>query len=90
MPVRRFEGKVYSYLDFSGLGYYQKRFGVQYFRVLVITKTQKRLNNLKKTVETKTNKLFWFTTIDKVASEDAFGSIWQRAGRQNYYKLINM
>lgn len=90
MPVGRFAGKVHSYLDFSALGYYRKRFGVKYFRILVITKTQKRLNNLKKIVETKTNKLFWFTTIDQVVPEDAFGAIWQRAGRQNYYKLINM
>jgi protein involved in plasmid replication-relaxation len=90
MTLGRFTGKVKSYIDFGVLGYYRQRFGVKYFRVLVITKTRERLNNLKKAVETVTDKLFWFTTIEQVTPNTVFGPIWQRAGKQEYYPLIGL
>ncbi|MFC1789050.1 replication-relaxation family protein [Thermodesulfobacteriota bacterium] len=88
MTLGRFTGKVKSYIDFGVLGYYRQRFGVKYFRVLVITKTRERLYNLKKAVETVTDKLFCFTTIEQVTPNTVFGPIWQRAGKQEYYPLI--
>ena len=90
MTVNRFAGKVHSYIDFGSKGYYQRRFGVQYFRVLVVTKTLKRLNNLKKAVGAITDKLFWFTTIDKITPDTVFGPIWQRVGKKELYPLIEL
>jgi hypothetical protein len=90
MTVGRFAGKVHSYLDFHALGYYRKRFGVQYFRVLVVTKTRERLYNLKKAVEVNTDKLFWFTTINQITSNTVFSPIWQRVGKQKFYPLIGL
>jgi hypothetical protein len=54
----------------------------------VITKTQERLFNLKKTVEAVTDKIFWFTTFEQVAPNTVFDPIWQRAGKQEYFPLI--
>ena len=90
MTVGRFTGKVQSYIDFNVLGYYRQRFGVKYFRVLVITKTCERLYNLKKAVETVTDKLFWFTTLEQITPNTVFGPIWKRAGSKKYYPLIGL
>jgi hypothetical protein len=90
MTLGRFTGKVYSYLDFSSLGYYQKRFGVKYFRVLVVTKTPERLSNLKKTVGNITEKLFWFTTIKQITPNTVYGPIWQCIGNLSNSPLIKL
>ena len=90
MTIGRFVGKVQSYIDFGSMGYYQKRFGVKYFRVLVVTKSAERLNNLKKAVGSITDKLFWFTTIDQITPDTVFGPIWQRVGKQELYPLIEL
>ena len=90
MTTGRFIGKIQSYIDFGSMGYYQKRFGVQYFRVLVVTKTAERLNNLKKAVGSVTDKLFWFTTKDQITPDTVFGPIWQRVGKQELYPLIEV
>jgi hypothetical protein len=90
MTVGRFAGKVHTYLDFSSLGYYRKRFGVKYFRVLVVTKTRNRLSNLKKAVGNITDKLFWFTTIEQVTPKTVFGPIWQRIGNYPTSPLIKL
>jgi len=90
MTLNRFAGKVHSYIDFASKGYYQRRFGVQYFRVLVVTKTPERLNNLKKAVGAITDKLFWFTTMDQITPDTVFGPIWQRIGKQERYPLIEV
>ena len=84
----RFKKKVESYLEFAGLGYYRQRFGVKHFRVLVITLTQERLQNLKKTVETVTDQHFWFATLEQIDPESVFDSIWQQTGRHGRFPLI--
>lgn len=88
MTIGRFVGKAQSYIDFGSLGYYQKRFGVRYFRVLVVTKTAERLDNLKTAVEKVTDKLFWFTTIDRITPDTVFAPVWQRVGKHQLYPLI--
>ena len=90
MTLGRFTSKVQSYIDFDVMGYYRQRFGVKFFRVLVITKTCERLYNLKKAVETVTDKLFWFTTLEQVTPNTVFDQIWQRVGRNEYYPLIRL
>lgn len=88
MTIRRFVGKAQTYIEFGSLGYYQRRFGVKYFRVLIVTKTAERLKNLKKAVEKITDKLFWFSTIDQITPDKVFSPIWQHVGKQELYPLI--
>jgi len=87
MSLTRFKKKVATYLEFAALGFYRERFGVEYFRVLVITLTAERLANLKKAVETVTDGIFWFTTLEQI-EVDAFGPIWQRAGHSGFHQLV--
>jgi hypothetical protein len=88
MTLGRFTAKVRSYIEFQNLEYYRHRFGLPEFRVLVITKTGKRLNNLKRTVETVDKSTFRFTTIDQIRPSTIFNPIWLRAGEQGKYPLI--
>jgi len=88
MSQARFKSKVQTYLEFARLGFYRERFGVKFFRVLVITLTAERLANIKRTVEAVTDRIFLFTTLDQITSENAFGHIWQRAGYQGLYPLV--
>jgi hypothetical protein len=88
MSLSRFQKKVHAYLEFARLGFYEQRFGVKYFRVLVIAPSPQRLNNLKLAVEQVTNKAFWFTTLEQTAEDKVMGRIWQRAGHDGFYPLI--
>lgn len=85
---KKFKDKVKSYLDFARSGYYQKIFGVRYFRCLIIAPTAQRLANLKKTVEEVTDKVFWFTTLDKITGNDVLSPIWLRTGHNGLHSLI--
>jgi hypothetical protein len=89
MTLGRFKQKVQTYLEFARLGFYRQRFGVKYFRVLVIAPSIQRLRNLKKAVEEITNKVFWFTTTSQVTENKAMGQIWQRAGHDGLFPLID-
>jgi hypothetical protein len=88
MTGKRFQKKVETYLEFARLDYYRQRFGVKYFRVLVITPNTERQENLKKAVEEITNRIFWFATRDKIRRETVFKPIWKRAGHEGRFRLI--
>ena len=88
MTLGRFTSKVDSYIEFEKLGYYQHRFGLPEFRVLVITKTEERLYNLKRAVEAVDKSIFRFTTIDQISPNTVFTPIWFRAGEKGKYPLI--
>ena len=90
MTLKRFVKKAETYLEFSNLGYYRQRFGVKHFRVLVITKSAKRLDNLKLATEKITDRYFYFTTRDRITETVLFASVWQRAGQPGNYSLIQI
>jgi hypothetical protein len=90
MTLSRFAGKVEMYLEFARLGYYRERFGVKYFQVLVIVPTLARLENLKTAVETVINRLFWFTTFDRVTPDTVLGPVWQRVGAKGLFPLLTI
>ena len=70
--------KINHYLQFALSGDYGRTFGREQFRVLVIANSEKRLQFLRKTVRTSTQKIFWFTTIDSIRSEGPFAAVWLR------------
>jgi len=88
MTLGRFTKKMDSYIEFQKLGYYRHRFGLPEFRVLVITKTEVRLHNLKRAVEAVDRSIFRFTTIDQIRPNTLFAPIWFRAGEKGKYPLI--
>jgi hypothetical protein len=88
MTLNRFASKVGMYLEFARLGYYEERFGVKHFQVLVVIPTRTRRENLKHSVETVIDRLFLFSTFDQVTPEKVLGPIWQRAGAEGLFPLV--
>ena len=71
-------GKIANYIQFAVSGDYERMFGHNQFRVLVIADSEKRLESIRKTVRSATQKIFWFATIDAIRSQGPFAAIWLR------------
>jgi hypothetical protein len=69
---------VDAYLKFAVSGDFLRRFHHPQFRVLVIANTYRRLDSLIHTVQQRTSKIFWFTTIDDINRAGIWSAIWQR------------
>jgi hypothetical protein len=71
-------GKITNYIHLAVSGDYEHIFGQKQFRVLVIAKSERRLESIRKTVRSSTQKIFWFATIDSIQSQGPFAAIWLR------------
>ncbi len=88
MSNNRFQSKVKVYLDYARSGLYKQRYGLERFRVLVVTKTRERLLNLKSATEKVVNKMFWFASVDSLKPDQIFDQIWVRPGRDGSFSLL--
>jgi hypothetical protein len=70
--------KARNYLQFAVSGEYQRQFGQQRFRVLVLVNSERRMQSIRKAVALVTEKLFWFATLESVRSDQIFQPIWLR------------
>jgi hypothetical protein len=88
MSNARMKSKAKAYFDYSRPGLFEHDFGSQYFRVLVITKTQERLLNVKTAIEDVTKGIFYFTAQNQLNKNLILDRIWQHAGRQGFFSLL--
>jgi len=88
MTKGRLQAKAKAYLEYARSGRSSQDFGFHYFRVLIITKTEARLDHLKTTIEKTTDHLFYLTSQNNIASDSILDRIWQRAGRQGLFSLL--
>jgi hypothetical protein len=72
--------KAKNYIDYANPVRSKRDFG---FRVLVITKTEKRLLNLKSTIKELINRIFYFTDRDDVCH----GYILRHAGQHGFLRV---
>lgn len=74
----------------SGESLYQRRYGVNAGRVIVVTTSAKRLAHLKAETQKEGGKArFWFTTFDQLTATTALTEkIWQVASREDTYAFI--
>ncbi|MBA7495120.1 hypothetical protein ES702_05699 [subsurface metagenome] len=96
MTNARFLKKMRAYWNQWRQGRHTKRFGMKAFRVLTITKTKQRKENLRKITEgandgQKGSLMFWFTSeenynIDK--PESILESIWQTPKDDSSHSLL--
>lgn len=71
MKNKAWKEKIEAYIEFRSSGRSEQYYGTRNFRLLTITTTSKRLNNLKRTTEKAGGNLFfWFTT-------QSYLNIWQ-------------
>ncbi len=84
----RFQSKVNLYLRYAQSGLYPKKYGLQFFRVLVTTETSQRLLNLRRATERLTDKIFWFTESANLTAGKMFDPIWERPGKNGTFSLL--
>jgi hypothetical protein len=70
--------KVELYLKFALGGEFEQMFHEKRFRVLVLLHSSRRLEIVRKTIASRTDKLFWLSTQDQVRSEGLLAPIWFR------------
>lgn len=70
--------------------FYEARYGTKGLRVLTVTTSQKRMENLKEITERVGGKFrFWFTTFGQITTESILTApIWQMAGRTETTPLL--
>lgn len=70
--------KIRNYLQLAVSGEYERRFGQNQFRVLVVANSQRRLLSIRTAVRAFTQKIFWFATLESVESGNVFAPVWFR------------
>lgn len=74
----RFQAKVRAYVHLTTADRYRKAFGRTYFRVLVVAPSATRIEHLRQATAAITDRIFWFTTIERLTVEGPFAPIWLR------------
>ncbi len=84
MASKRFKRKIQAYMAYARSGLIQERFKTKKFRVLVITLSDRRLENLKRATEDVGGKnRFWFANLNRLTINNIFTQpLWSVADRQ--------
>jgi hypothetical protein len=80
---KRILEKVDRYKEYSKEGYFRNRYGEEKFRVLMLTtRTEDRIVNMKSTIEEVVKGVFWFSTRDGMIYnlDFLFEPLWLKAG----------
>lgn len=90
MTTRRFRDKVEAFLAYYRGGGYEKRYGARSLRVLTVTLSQRRLENLKAVTEEAGGTVwFWFGVLSDLTPETVLTQpVWQVATREGKAALI--
>jgi archaeosine-15-forming tRNA-guanine transglycosylase len=70
--------KAVLYVQLAVSGEFQNRFRQPQFRVLVVTSSERRLDNIRAVVAKSTDKIFWLTTLDNIHQQGLWSPIWLR------------
>jgi protein involved in plasmid replication-relaxation len=70
--------KVRKYLQFAVSGESERLVGRSRFRVLVIAHSERRVRSIRSMIAEITDKVFWFASLESIARDDFFGSLWLR------------
>jgi len=70
--------KVQPYLSYAASGAFARDFHQLQFRTLVVTTSESRLTSLRVATAALTDKIFRFTTFERIKREGFWGNIWQK------------
>ena len=70
------KGKVEQYLKFAKGNEFERLFGHELFRVLVVFRSARRLDVIRRRVAARTPKLFLFATLDELTKQGLCGPVW--------------
>ncbi len=80
--------KVQAYLTYAASGNFAKQFGQPQFRTLVVAISESRLTALRSATAALTEKIFRFTTTERIKRETLWGTIWLRATENERQTLL--
>jgi hypothetical protein len=78
--------KIRNYVDFAQSGQHQQVFNYRAFRVLVVAKSQARLDNLRQ-LAAPAGKMFLFAELSAIHAGNFFAPVWQTAQSSNAIAL---
>jgi hypothetical protein len=84
------EQKVRKYLHLAVSGEYPKQFGQERFRVLVIANSDRRRDSIRNAVASVTDKIFWFSTLERIERGGMFASVWLRPKGDDPQPFVRM
>ncbi len=87
---KSFKDRLQKYLKYGMEGYFNRQFGFNFFRVIIICSNQDRLKVLYNITSRLTDRMFWFAAIEQITSENVFDAIWLRPGKQEKYSLLEV
>jgi hypothetical protein len=86
VPV--FAKKASLYLQLATSGDFSKLFSRTQFRVLVVTTSASRLNNLRAAVAKQTDKIFWFGPLENLTADRFWAAAWLRPNGDQGQSLL--
>lgn len=88
--LAQFKGQIEIYQAYVQSGLYEQTFGTRFWRVLVITNSARRMENLRRKVcETGGEENYWFATFDRIQIGGLLSEpIWMKARGKVTYTLI--
>jgi hypothetical protein len=91
MTTKRFKTKILAYQVYYESGAYQRRFQTKSLRVLTVTTSAVRLENLKRVTEEAGGKLrYWFSTLSQMSGERVLTApVWELATQRSLQPLVD-
>jgi hypothetical protein len=86
--VTVFAKKASLYLLLATSGEFSTQFSRNQFRVLVVTTSPRRLENLREGVAKLTDKVFWFGTLAALSRESFWSAVWLRPTGNQLQSLL--
>jgi hypothetical protein len=86
--LKIWQKKTAAYIRFAMSGDFPARFHQSRFRVLVITRSEHRLESVRKTVSELTDKIFYFTTFELIKRDGFWSPIWRRPQADQWQSLL--
>jgi hypothetical protein len=80
--------KASLYLQLAASGEFSQIFGRSQFRVLLITTSDRRLQNIRQAIAKITDKIFWLGTFDAIAGEKFWTAAWLRPTGDQLQSLL--
>jgi len=76
--LKVWQQKAQGYLRLAITGEFEKRFSQPRFRVLVVTSSERRMNNIRSLIARLTDKIFWFATFEAINRDGFWSPVWLR------------
>jgi hypothetical protein len=87
-PLKRLQEKARAYVDLAFSGRFEATFAHPFFRVLVTTPTQARMNAVASAVGRVTDRMFRVAVHQRLCTEGPFACIWRSARDPTLQSLI--